>query len=111
MLLYSIRNTQTGKFYKGDDWKGLQYWSGTPRYWQTIDGVRKNLIRIGSDYRGETYANDGPWKPDEEVYGFKRYANFTPSRLELIEIIITDVKVLGEKREPALSYVTEEQDA
>ena len=98
MRLYSIWHTELQKFYKGDDWNGRHYWSGTPRYWQTIDGIKKNLLRLGSEYRGETSYSDGPWADDEDVYGFKRYANFDISKLAAIEIIVTDVAVLGETR-------------
>lgn len=105
MKLYSIWHTGLRKFYKGDDWKGREYWSETPRYWQTIDGVRKNLVRIGSEYRGETYRTG--WLTDETLYGFKRYANFDATKLDLVEIIVTDVKVLGERRLSAKDLMVE----
>lgn len=111
MRLYSIWHIDHQRFYKGDDWRGRHYWSKTPRYWQTIDGVVKNLIRIGSDYRGDTTLKPGPWLDDETVYNFKRYANFNADRIARIEIIVTDVEVLGETRLTAAEIMAEAEAA
>lgn len=96
MKLYSIWDKSQQRFFVGDDWSGKQNWHRTPRYWQTIDGIRKNLIRIGSQYRGETTGVGV--LADETLYGFKRYADFDLNKLESIEVIVTDVAVLGEER-------------
>ena len=98
MLLYSIRNTQTGKFFTSTDWNGTEYWATSPAFWKTIDGVVENLKRIGSDYAKEAYHKTGR----------KAWQNFDAARLEHVEVVITDVKVLGETRRPAEDFVTED---
>jgi hypothetical protein len=102
MKLYSIWHTGKQRFWKGDYWNGTQHWGKTPRYWQTIDGVRTNLTRIGSEYRGTTDSLTLPRNranlEGESVFNFKRYANFDPSNLAEIEVIVTDVEVFNENR-------------
>jgi len=115
MRLYSIYCKDRQRFYKGDDWKGRENWSTTPRFWQTVDGVRTNLFRIGSRYGGETFSRDLPrnkaWLEGETVIGFKRYANFDEQNLQSVEVIVTDVKVLGETRISATELMTVEDAA
>lgn len=111
MKLYSIWHRDKQRFWKGDYWNGTQQWGRTPRFWQTIDGVRNNLVRVGSDYQGVTFHSVGEdfdgSLPGEIVLSGKRYANFDLSNLRAIEIVVTNVKVLGETRLSAADLMKE----
>ena len=95
MKLYSIRNTHTGLFWVNSDWRGKQHWNTSPIFWKTADGVARNLQRLGS-----LYTPRGGYRPSK----LKNWSDFNLERLAHIEVIITDVSILGEKALPAAAF-------
>ena len=125
MKLYSIRHKISGKFYTGDSrwiysetgelWGDIN-WSDSPTFYKTIDGVAKALKRIGCELichaprRGKLFKNRSELKKLYYlVHDFKCFDNFEISKLENIEVIVTNVSVLGEESFPASKFINAEE--
>ena len=93
MKLYSIRHKHSGLFFVCTYAQGQLNWAPSPTFWKTIDGIKRNLERIGSDYSPRPILGGR--------FHVKSFDNFDPKRLENIEVIITDVSILGEQTLPA----------
>ena len=100
MRLYSIRHKHSGKFFTSTDGIGTEYWATSPHFWKTIDGVAVNLRRLASEFWKEPkeYGNGFTWTK-------KAWRHFDPEKLADIEVIVTDVAVLGETRLKAIDLL------
>lgn len=114
MKLYSIRHKVSGKFFhEPQTWRKVgrrDLWCEHPRYWKTIDGVTRNVKKIGSDchvldWRLSKSDKEGVYEFWTQSHGFK---NFNPDLISEVEVIVTNVSVLGEESFPASSFVQDE---
>ena len=96
MLLYSIRRISDGKFFVHYDGRGHLRMNSTPTFWKTPDSVWDNIARLCSRYQ--------PWE-DRWGWSQKGWVDFDARKLKSWEVIVTDVKVLGEKQIPAAEFV------
>ena len=96
MILYSIRRISDGKFFVHYNGLGDLNMNSTPVFWKTPGSVWDNLKRLCSQYE--------PWA---DRWGFmqKGWVDFDARKLKQWEVIVTDVKVLGEKQIPAAQFV------
>jgi hypothetical protein len=93
--LYSIRHKISGKWFVSST--GSQVWNATsPHFWKTIDGVRGNLKKIASDKIA---------REDSRGYWYLVWGDYDPARLQDIEVIVTNVSILGEESFPASEFV------
>lgn len=98
MKLYSIRHKISGKFFVSAT--GSQVWNATsPHFWKTIDGVRGNLKKIASEKAVVCSPNGNFW--------YLSWVNFDPAKLKDIEVIVTNVSVLGEESFAASDFISE----
>lgn len=96
MKLYSMRRLSDGKFFIHTDGLGHLRMSTKPVFWRTPDSIWVNLKRVCSEYA-----------PYEDRWGFtqKDWSGFDAKKLAGWEIVVTNVKVLGEKQIPAAEFV------
>jgi hypothetical protein len=125
MKLYSIRHKVTGKFYNADERylrdgqsRGSIVWGSAPIFYRTVDGISKSLRRIGCElvHVESRWGVKGRNRTELKrlyavVHDFKCFDNFEPNHLKDIEVIVTNVSVLGEESYPASDFLKEEATA
>ena len=96
MKLYSMRRLSDGRYFIHTDGNGDLRMSTKPVFWRTPDSIWINLKRVCSKFE--------PW---EDRWGSRQkgWEGFDAKKLRDWEIVITNVKVLGEGRIPATEFV------
>jgi hypothetical protein len=96
MKLYSMRRLSDGKFFIHTYANGKLAMSNKPVFWRTPDSIWVNLKRVCSKFE--------PWR-DRWDCTQKGWTGFDPKKLREWEVIVTNVKVLGEAQIPAEKFV------
>ena len=117
MKLYSIRDKISNKFLNSVHPITDAYWSKTPKYWSTVDGINSSLKRLCgekitpvTDF--ESWWNDGAKDAEIRANGYHVYwDNFDPEKLKSIEVIVIDVHLIGAASHPATDFIDAEQFA
>lgn len=105
MLLYSIMNKATGKYFVHTDGRGRTQWNGTPTFWRTPDAIWKNLGRLCGEFYMEPYQVSRYDNAQHWTYYRKNWRNFDAKKLKKYQVITHKVKVMGKKITPAEKFV------
>lgn len=100
MLLYSIRNVHTKKFYTGNDGSGKPTWCKKPRFYSTPDGITANLKRLCSEYKP---------KKDRNGYLQKAWRSFEPTKLDNYAVVVWEIDILSSETVVPAKFATIEQ--
>lgn len=107
MILYRIRNKQTGKFFVANSkYTWIAYagqWATDGVFFKTIDTVKNHIENLSYDWECdnakwrafETKHGHIPWSRSWSDYQMK--ISHHPERLSLFEVIVNDVTINGEK--------------
>jgi len=102
--LYRIRRIDDGKFFAGflapwtERYRGTARWYAKGTFYSRIDTVVGHLESLASDWRFDS--------PRRYSSALRKIVKFYPERLDLYEVVINDVTLIGENIIPAADLVT-----